>query len=106
MDKCVYLSRRSFTTAGIAAGVAAGFNAPIGGLLYAMEDLSSFWSRRLCWQTFFCSGVAAATANVFNTAFHGFIFQGTFGLLKKVVSVQLQTYVSPMLNKFSSNNYQ
>ena len=41
--------RRTFTTAGVAAGVAAGFNAPIGGLMFAMEDLSTFWSKKLCW---------------------------------------------------------
>ena len=86
---CVYLcvcvcvlsrTRREFTTAGVAAGVAAGFNAPVGGLLFAMEDLSSFWGKRIAWQTFFCATVATATAQLFNTAFTGFQYSGRFGL--------------------------
>ncbi|ELT90364.1 hypothetical protein CAPTEDRAFT_205673 [Capitella teleta] len=72
--------RREFTTAGVAAGVAAGFNAPVGGLLFAMEDLSSFWGKRLSWQTFFTAIVATATAQLFNTALIGFEYQSRFGL--------------------------
>ena len=77
-----------FTTAGVAAGVAAAFNAPIGGLLFAMEDLSTFWNRTLSWQTFFCSGVAACIANVINTAFNAFSYQGNFGLFSLAVRKQ------------------
>ena len=73
------LIRRAFTTDGVAAGVAAGFNAPIGGMLFAMEDLSSFWSKGLSWQTFFCAVIATAVAQVFNTAFVAFKYQGSFG---------------------------
>ena len=80
--------RRVFTTAGVAAGVAAAFNAPIGGLLFAMEDLSTFWNRTLSWQTFFCSGVAACIANVINTAFNAFSYQGNFGLFSLAVRKQ------------------
>ena len=78
--------RRSFTTAGVAAGVAAAFNAPIGGLLFAMEDLSSFWSRRLSWQTFFCAGIAAATAKLLASAFVGFEYNGDLGMYTQNVS--------------------
>ena len=72
--------RREFTTVGVAAGVAAGFNAPLGGLLFAMEDLSSFWGKRIAWQTFFSATVATAIAQLFNAAFNGFQYQGHFGL--------------------------
>ena len=71
----------------MAGGVAAAFNAPIGGLLFAMEDLSTFWSRRLSWQTFFCAGVAAASAKMMNSAFSGFEYQGMFGLFSQNVSI-------------------
>ncbi len=84
---CVHFDfRRTFTTAGVAAGVAAAFNAPIGGLLFAMEDLSSFWSRRLAWQTFFCCGMAAMTSNILNVAFEGFEYRGNFGLFSVMVN--------------------
>ena len=83
----INVCRRSFTTAGVAAGVAAAFNAPIGGLLFAMEDLSSFWSRRLSWQTFFCAGIAAATAKLLLSSFSGFEFEGSFGLYSQNVII-------------------
>jgi len=80
--------RREFTTAGVAAGVSAGFNAPIGGLLFAMEDLSSFWTKTLSWQTFFCCVIAAIVAQVFNTAFDQFDFRGEFGAFNVQVRPQ------------------
>ena len=43
-------SRRNFISAGAAAGVASAFGAPVGGLLFAMEEVSSFWSMKLSWQ--------------------------------------------------------
>lgn len=45
--------RRNFISAGSAAGVASAFGAPVGGLLFAMEEVSSFWSMKLSWQVFF-----------------------------------------------------
>ena len=54
--------RRNFLTAGAGAGVSAAFGAPVGGLLFAMEEVSSFWSDKLGWQTFFCCMVSAFTA--------------------------------------------
>lgn len=34
-------------------GVAAAFNAPIGGLLFAFEEVASFWQHSLGWQVRF-----------------------------------------------------
>ena len=58
----IILIRRNFLTAGAGAGVSAAFGAPVGGLLFAMEEVSSFWSDKLGWQTFFCCMVSAFTA--------------------------------------------
>ena len=74
--------RRNFTTAGAAAGVSAAFAAPVGGLLFAMEEVSSFWSLKLGWMTFFCSMLATFTCDLFNSSFHEFHFDGMFGLFK------------------------
>jgi chloride channel 7 len=53
--------RRNFISAGAGAGVASAFGAPVGGLLFAMEEVSSFWNMKLSWQIFFCTMVATFT---------------------------------------------
>ncbi|XP_033125254.1 chloride channel protein B-like [Anneissia japonica] len=72
--------RRNFISAGSAAGVASAFGAPVGGLLFAMEEVSSFWSMKLSWQIFFCCMISTFTTDLFNSAFQAFRYQGQFGL--------------------------
>ena len=59
-----------------------------------MEDLSSFWSHRLCWQTFYTAGVAAITANLLNYPFTGFNYTGRFGFLTVAVSIQVNILIN------------
>ena len=74
--------RRNFTTAGAAAGVAAAFVAPVGGLLFGMEEVSSFWSLKLGWMIFFCCMVATFTADLFNSSIESFAIHDIFGLFQ------------------------
>ncbi|GFR93927.1 chloride channel protein [Elysia marginata] len=71
--------RRNFISAGVAAGVSAAFGAPVGGLLFCMEEVSSFWSNTLSWQIFFCCIIATSTSDLFNSSFQEFKQIGTFG---------------------------
>ncbi|XP_046549442.1 chloride channel protein B-like [Haliotis rubra] len=74
--------RRNFISAGAAAGVSSAFGAPVGGLLFAMEEVSSFWTTALSWQIFFCCMISTFTTDLFNSAFQGFSYTGDFGEFK------------------------
>ncbi|KAG8863296.1 hypothetical protein FRB96_008787 [Tulasnella sp. 330] len=53
--------RREILSAAAAAGVAVAFGAPIGGVLFSLEEVSYFFPAKVMWRSFWCAMIAAAT---------------------------------------------
>ncbi|XP_078440813.1 chloride channel C [Wolffia australiana] len=91
--------RRDLITCGAAAGVAAAFRAPVGGVLFALEEAASWWRSALLWRTFFTTAVVAV---VLRTLI-GYCESGKCGLFGKGglimfdISSRVITYSTPDL---------
>ncbi|KAI6681557.1 hypothetical protein NL676_035438 [Syzygium grande] len=51
--------RRDLVTCGSAAGIASAFRAPVGGLLFALEEMASWWRSALLWRAFYTTATVA-----------------------------------------------
>ncbi|OBZ70692.1 hypothetical protein A0H81_09370 [Grifola frondosa] len=57
---------REMLTASSAAGVAVAFGSPIGGVLFSIEEMSSIFSIKTMWRSFFCALMATVTLSAMN----------------------------------------
>lgn len=58
--------RREVLSAACAAGVAVAFGAPIGGVLFSLEEVSYYFPPKVMWRSFWCAAVAAITLKTLN----------------------------------------
>ncbi|KAJ2597001.1 glycerol ethanol, ferric requiring protein [Coemansia sp. RSA 1721] len=72
--------QREIVSAAAAAGVAVAFGAPIGGVLFSLEDLSSRFPRKTLWRSFFCALIATVSLQAMNPFWTGklVMFQTTY----------------------------
>ena len=61
--------RRDFITIGAAAGFGGAFGAPIGGVLFALEEACSFWTPILMWRTVLATLMATFVLLLVNNLF-------------------------------------
>ncbi|KAM0940199.1 putative CBS domain, chloride channel, voltage gated, chloride channel, core [Dioscorea sansibarensis] len=91
--------RRDLITCGAAAGVAAAFRAPVGGVLFALEEAASWWRSALLWRTFFTTAVVAVVLRALIEFCRGGkcgLF-GEGGLIMFDLSSSVATYSTPDL---------
>jgi len=89
--------------AGASAGFAVAFRSPVGGMLFGLEELVSFWSLRLGVLIFFCCLFGVITAGVFISSVVEFRFVDSFGLMRtdKYIRFKVVQLVSlPSLSVF------
>ena len=58
--------RREMLSAASAAGVSVAFGAPIGGVLFSLEEVSYYFPNKTMWRSFFCALTAAVTLKLFD----------------------------------------
>lgn len=95
--------KRDFVLGGAAAGVAAAFGSPIGGMLFSLEEAASFWNQNLIWRTLVASIISSFTLNIVLSAYHGlnnFTFTGLFNLGKFEQPLTFEYFELPIFMLF------
>ncbi|MCJ1478641.1 hypothetical protein MMC13_007322 [Lambiella insularis] len=57
---------RELLSAGCSAGLSVAFGAPIGGVLFSYEEISTYFPRKVLWRAFLCSLTAAMVLRALN----------------------------------------
>ena len=73
---------REVLSSGVASGLAVAFGAPIGGVLFAYEEISTYFPRKVLWRAFICSLFAAMTLRALNPTGTGrlVLFETNYGV--------------------------
>ena len=78
---------RELLSAGCSAGLSVAFGAPIGGVLFSYEEISTYFPRKVLWRAFVCSLFAAITLKALNPTGTGklVLFETSYGTSYKAV---------------------
>ena len=72
---------RELLSAGCASGLSVAFGAPIGGVLFSYEEISTYFPRKVLWRAFLCSLTAAVVLRELNPTGTGklVLFETNYG---------------------------
>ncbi|KAF2120980.1 chloride channel-like protein 3 [Lophiotrema nucula] len=72
---------RELLSAACASGLSVAFGAPIGGVLFSYEEISTYFPRRVLWRAFLCSLFAAIILKALNPTGTGklVLFETNYG---------------------------
>ncbi|KAG2444895.1 hypothetical protein HXX76_001631 [Chlamydomonas incerta] len=86
--------RYDMVACGTAAGVAAAFRSPVGGVLFALEEMTSWWKNQMLWLAFFTTAVVSVAIRVLMKACssNGCGFFGSGGFIYFEIQEGQDTY--------------
>jgi len=78
---------REILAAGCSSGLSVAFGAPIGGVLFAYEEISTYFPRKVLWRAFICSLFAGMTLRALNPTGTGklVLFETNYGTSYRAV---------------------
>merc|ERR1712216_14153 len=65
------VKKRELLSAAAASALSVGFGAPVGGVLFSLEEVSSYFPPKVLWRSFFCAIIAAMTLQRVNVLHSG-----------------------------------
>jgi len=73
---------REMLSVACSAGLSVAFGAPIGGVLFSYEEISTYFPRKVLWRAFLCSLIAAVVLKALNPTGTGklILFETNYGL--------------------------
>ncbi|XP_063930538.1 H(+)/Cl(-) exchange transporter 3-like isoform X2 [Zophobas morio] len=66
--RCNEAKKRELLSAAAASGVSVAFGAPIGGVLFSLEEVSYYFPHKTMWRSFFCALTAASVLKYLDPA--------------------------------------
>ncbi|TVY85129.1 H(+)/Cl(-) exchange transporter [Lachnellula suecica] len=73
---------REMLSVACSAGLSVAFGAPIGGVLFSYEEISTYFPRKVLWRSFLCSLIAAVVLKALNPTGTGklVLFETNYGV--------------------------